>query len=106
MKQQLYEGVGRGEGPVGGEEDTGVVGLLVLGIQQVGDQALQCGGLQPTHLHRVVLNEAEGCGGLGCVQARLDRLPVQGDPKHRPVLHLLPPFLHWVLTEEGRDRVR
>lgn len=64
LKQQLDEGAGGGEGPVGGEEDTNKVGLPVLRVQQVGDQALQGGGLQPAHLHRVVLGEAEGCRGL------------------------------------------
>lgn len=64
LKQQLDEGAGGGEGPVGGEEDWDKVGLPVLRVQQVGDQTLQCGGLQPAHLHRVVLGEAEGCRGL------------------------------------------
>lgn len=65
LKQQLNEGAGGGEGTMGGEEDTDEVGLLVSGVQQVGDQTLQGGGLQPAHLHRVVLDEAEGCGELG-----------------------------------------
>lgn len=64
LKQQLDEVAGGGEGSVGGQEDRHKVRLLVLGVQQVGDQALQGGGLQPAHLHRVVLDEAEGCREL------------------------------------------
>lgn len=100
LKQQLDEGAGGGEGPVGGEEHTDVVGLLVLGVQQVCDQTLQGGGLQPAHLDRVVLDEAEGCGELCRVRARQDGLPAQRDAKHSPVLLLLPPLLHRVL--QGR----
>lgn len=67
LKQQLDEGAGGGEGPVGGEEDMDEVGLLVLKVQQVGDQTIQGGGLQPAHLHCVVLDEAEGCRELSRV---------------------------------------
>lgn len=97
LKQQLDEGAGGGEGPVGGEEDPDEVGLLVFGVQQVCDQALQGGSLQPAHLHRVVLDEAEGRGEFRRVRARRDGLPAQRDAKHGPVLLLLPPLLHRVL---------
>lgn len=100
LKQQLDEGTGGGEGPVSGEEYTGEVGLLVLWVQQVGDQSLKGGGLQPAHLHRVVLDEAECSGQLCRVQAGKDRLSAQRDAKHSPILLLLPPLLHWVLQEQ------
>lgn len=105
LKQQLDEGASAGEGPVCGEEDADEVGLLVLGVQQVGDQALQVGGLQPAHLHCVVLGEAEGRRELRRFRAgRQDGLPAQRDAEHSPVLLLLPPLLHRVLQERERAR--
>ena len=59
LEEQLDEGVGAGEGPVGGQEDAGVVALLVLGVQQVADQTLQGGSLEPAHL-RIPNTEGKG----------------------------------------------
>ncbi|TNN57966.1 hypothetical protein EYF80_031790 [Liparis tanakae] len=103
LEQQLDEAAGGGEGPVGAEEDSDVVGLLVLGVQQVGHEALQGGGLQPAHLHRVVLHEAEGRRQLLRVGARRDGLPAQRDSEHGAVLLLLPPLLHWILQEREKQ---
>lgn len=100
LKEQLNEGAGGGESPVGGKEDVGEVGLLVLWVQQVVDQSLQSGGLQPAHLHRVILDEAECRGQLCRVRAGQDRLPAQRDAKHSPILFLLSPLLHRVLQEQ------
>lgn len=81
------------------------VWLLALRLQQVGDQALQGGGLQPTHLHSVVLDK--GSGELGCVGGRQDGFPPQRDAKHCPVFLLLAPLLHRVLQlEHARSETR
>lgn len=95
LEQQLDEGAGGGESSVGCKEDTSKVWLLVFWVQEVGDQALQGGGLQPTYLNGVVLDK--GCGELCCIWGWQHRFPAQRDAKHSPVLLLLPPLLYWVL---------
>ncbi|CAF95930.1 unnamed protein product [Tetraodon nigroviridis] len=73
LEQQLDEGAGGGESSVGRKEDMSEVWLLLLWVQEVGDQALQGGGLQPPNLHGVVLDT--GRGELGWVRARKGGLP-------------------------------
>lgn len=109
LKEQLNKGVGGGEGSVRREEDGREVWLLVFWVQQVGDQTLQSGCLQPACLYRVVLDEAKGCGWLGGrVWGRVwgfrtwqYRLPAQCDAKDCSVLLLLPPLLYWILRENN-----
>lgn len=71
------------------------VRLLVFWLQQVGDEALQGGGLDPAYLDSVVLDK--GCRELRCGRGRQDGFPAQRDAKHGPVLLLLAPLLHRVL---------
>lgn len=106
LKQLLDEGAAGGEGPVGGEEYPRKVRLLVLWVQKVGDQSLKGRRLQPAHLHRVVLDEAESTGQRRRVRVGGDRLPAQRDSEHGPVLLLVPPLLHRVLQEQMQGVVK
>lgn len=56
LKHHIDECVGAGEGSVGGEEDSAVVGFVTLGLDQLFNEVLQCGRLHSAHLQCPVLH--------------------------------------------------